>query len=150
MRKILLTMICFFLIVAVSYGANGLIVVKSANSVKETADKLEKVLLHKGMIIFARINHAEGAKKAGEKLRATELIIFGNPKIGAQLMQSAQTSGIDLPLKALIWEDKSGQVWIAYNDPQYVANRHNIKDCGNILAKMKKALSEFVKAAATK
>jgi len=126
---------------------NGLISTKSAYSVETTADRLEHALLAKGMTVFARINHAEGAKKIGKSLRSTEVIIFGNPKIGTRLMQCAQSVAIDLPQKALIWEDASAQVWLTYNAPEYLLKRHGIKGCDKVIHKITNALSNFAKAA---
>ena len=99
------------------------------------------------MTIFVRINHSEGAKKVGIDLPATELIIFGNPKVGSPLMNCNRTVGIDLPQKALIWKDENGQVWLSYNAPQYLAKRHDLKECMEVIKKVEKALSNFSKAA---
>jgi uncharacterized protein (DUF302 family) len=99
------------------------------------------------MTVFMRINHAEGAQKVGKKLRPTELIIFGNPKVGAPLMQCGQSVAIDLPQKALIWQDEAGQVWLSYNDPKYLASRHGIKECGEVIKKIEKALGNFARMA---
>ena len=126
---------------------SGLIHIKSSHDVKNTAQRLETVLKEKGMSVFLRIDHSEGARKVGEKLRPTELVIFGNPKVGAPLMQCAQTVAIDLPQKALIWQDESGQVWLTYNDPQYLAGRHKIGGCEAVLDKVRNALTNFAKAA---
>src|SRR5262249_20682577 len=90
--------------------------------------RLEAALKQKGIQVFARVDHAAGAKEVGIELRPTLLLIFGNPKAGTPLMQSNQTVGIDLPLKALIWEDADGKVWLTYNRPDYVAERHGIAD----------------------
>ena len=103
--------------IGVSTAADEMINVKSVHSVAQTADRLEKVLEAKGMTLFTRIDHAAGAAKVGEELRPTELLIFGNPKVGTPLMQCSQTVAIDLPQKALIWEDNEGSVWFSYNDP---------------------------------
>jgi uncharacterized protein (DUF302 family) len=126
---------------------DGLVHVKSAHDVKTTADRLEKVLEAKGMTLFNRINHAAGAKSVGRQLRPTELVIFGNPKVGSPLMACQQTVGIDLPQKALIWQDKSGQSWFSYNRPAYLKNRHQIEGCDEVIAKVSKALENFAKAA---
>lgn len=126
--------------------ADGMTRVKSASSVSVTIDKLEAVLKKKGMTIFKRVLHSEGAAKVGLEIRDTELLIFGNPKIGTLLMQCQQSAALDLPMKALAYKDKSGQVWLAYNDPQYIADRHHIKDC-KVIGKMTKALANFTKAA---
>ncbi|MFV2061363.1 MAG: DUF302 domain-containing protein [Gammaproteobacteria bacterium] len=121
----------------------GLVTIKSANSVKVTLDKLEAVLKSKGITIVTRWSHDAGAKKVGIELRPTELLIFGNPKLGSHFFTSQQTSGIDLPLKALAWEDEDGQVWLTYNDPAYIAERHGIEDRAEIVAKMTGALQKF-------
>ena len=124
-------------------GGNGLVVKKSNNTVKVTLDKLEAVLKSKGMTIVTRWSHDAGAKKVNMSLRPTELLIFGNPKMGTHLFTSQQTAGIDLPMKALAWEDEKGQVWLAYNDPQYIADRHGIKNRPEIIKKMTGALNKF-------
>jgi len=128
----------------------GMIVIKSANSVKVTLDKLEAVLKKKGITIVTRWSHDVGAKKVGIKLRPTELLIFGNPKLGSHFFTSRQTSGIDLPLKALAWQDEKGQVWLGYNDPAYIATRHKITDRSEIVAKMTGALRKLTSIAVAK
>ncbi|MEI8624597.1 DUF302 domain-containing protein [Pseudoalteromonas sp. B137] len=110
-------------------AVEGLISVKSPLSAKATMDKFENLAKQKGLNIFARIDHAAGAKKVEQQLRPTEVLIFGNPKGGTPLMQCAQTIGIDLPLKALVWEDAQSQVWLSYNDPAHIAARHNVPNC---------------------
>ena len=126
---------------------NGLITIRSGNSVKVTVDRLEADLKAKGITVFARIDHGAGAVSAGMPLRPTELLIFGNPKAGTPLMQVNQTIGIDLPLKVLVWEDASRSVWISYNDPVWLAQRHKLGDnaaaavkaMGGMLAKLAEA-----------
>lgn len=103
---------------------NGLTTLPSIRSAKETMDRLEADVRAKGMTVFARIDHAAGAKEAGLPLRPTEVLIFGNAKGGTPLMQALQTTGIDLPLKALVWEDAGGKVWLSYNEPAWIAARH--------------------------
>jgi len=105
-------------------SANGLITIASAHGVKDTIDRLEADVKAKGMTVFARIDHAAGAQAAGMALRPTELLIFGNAKGGTPLMQAQQTIGIDLPLKALAYEDAAGKVWLAYNEPAWLTQRH--------------------------
>jgi len=105
---------------------NGLVTIASEYSVKETIDRLEAEAKSKGLTVFARIDHAAGASAAGLSLRPTELLIFGNAKGGTPLMQAAQPIGIDLPLKALAWEDSTGKVWLSYNEPAWLAGRHGI------------------------
>jgi len=135
--------ILFGLFTSIAIADSSMVTVKSAHSVSKTADRLESVLKAKGMTVFTRINHVEGAKKVDKELRPTELVIFGNPKVGTPLMQCAQTVAIDLPQKALIWEDESGAVWLAYNDPTYLAKRHAIEGCEKVLNKVKGALGKF-------
>ena len=99
------------------------------------------------MTIFKRVNHTAGADKVGLQLRSTELLIFGNPKVGTPLMQCSQTAALDLPQKALAYKDETGQVWLAYNDPAYMAKRHNIKDCDAAVQKVTNALAKFTSVA---
>ncbi len=147
MIRVLLSSFIFFGLVSVAVADNGLVNVKSAHSVKDTADRLEKALTTKGMTVFIRIDHAAGAKKVGLSLPPTELVIFGNPKVGTPLMQCSRSVAIDLPQKALIWEDDQGQVWLTYNDPAYLATRHAITGCEAVLEKVGSALQNFAAAA---
>ena len=147
MRQILCTIIALFILASQVYAENGIISVKSSHDVKATAHRLENTLKQKGMTVFIRINHAEGAQKVGIKLRPTELVVFGNPKVGAPLMQCSQSTAIDLPQKALIWEDEKGQVWLSYNDQNYLVGRQGITGCAEAIKKIEKALSNFAKAA---
>ncbi|MBE9534691.1 MAG: DUF302 domain-containing protein [Proteobacteria bacterium] len=147
MRYLLCTLMAIFFFASVTYADNGIISIKSSHDVKTTVDRLENILREKGMTVFIRINHAEGAQKVGKKLRPTELIIFGNPKVGTPLMQCGQSVAIDLPQKALIWQDEAGQVWLSYNDPKYLASRHSIKECDEIIKKIEKALGNFARMA---
>jgi uncharacterized protein (DUF302 family) len=107
-------------------AVDGLTTIPSAYGAKETADRLEAEIRAKGMAVFARIDHAAGAAQAGLALRPTEVLIFGNAKAGTPLMQASQTIGIDLPLKALVWQDASGKVWLSYNEPSWIARRHGL------------------------
>jgi uncharacterized protein (DUF302 family) len=109
---------------------NGLVALKSAFPVKETLDRLAHLVESKGLTVFCRIDHAANAVSAGLELRPTEVLIFGNAKGGTPLMQAAQTIGIDLPLKALAWQDASGQTWLGYNDPSWLTSRHGIEALG--------------------
>ncbi|MDH3558891.1 MAG: DUF302 domain-containing protein [Deltaproteobacteria bacterium] len=147
MRYLLCTLMAMFFFASVTYADNGIISIKSSHDVKTTVDRLENILREKGMTVFIRIDHAEGAQKVGKKLRPTELIIFGNPKVGTPLMQCGQSVGIDLPQKALIWQDEAGQVWLSYNAPKYLASRHSIKECGEVIKKIEKALGNFARMA---
>jgi len=143
MRYLLLTIVSVVFYSSSAIAHDGLVQIKSSHDVKVTADRLEQVLNAKGMTVFIRINHAAGAEKVGKMLRPTELVIFGNPKIGTPLMQCAQSIGIDLPQKALISEDEAGQVWFSYNDPMYLAKRHEVKGCDEVLKKVSNALAKF-------
>ena len=107
---------------------NGMIHLASPYSVSETLRRLESLLQARGLAIFARIDHSGEAEKAGLKMRPTQLLIFGSPKQGTPLMVASPTLAIDLPLKALAWEDASGKIWLSYNTPEYLKQRHNIPD----------------------
>ncbi len=133
--------------VSMASDTNGMIKIKSTHSVSETINKLEAVLSKKGMTIFKRVDHSAGANKVGLQLRPTELLIFGNPKVGTPLMQCSQTAALDLPQKALAYKDKDGQVWLVYNDPAYMAKRHKLKNCDTAVQKVTNALAKFARAA---
>ncbi len=104
----------------------GLVSIASTFGPKETAERLEAAIKSKGLTVFARVDHAAGAAAVGMALRPTEVLMFGNAKGGTPLMQAAQTIGIDLPLKALVWQDAAGDIWLGYNDPAWLAQRHGI------------------------
>lgn len=150
MKTIYLAALLVLFIAIPVMAADGVINVQSAFNVGETADRLESILTEKKMTIFKRIKHSEGAGKVGIELRETELIIFGNPKVGSPLMKCQQSVAIDLPQKALIWEDGKSKVWISYNDPRYLEKRHDISNCEEVISKIEKALSGITKAATTK
>jgi uncharacterized protein (DUF302 family) len=105
---------------------NGIVSTPSSHSVDQTVEKLAAMLQAKGVALFALVDHSGEAEKVGMKMRPTKLLIFGNPKAGTPLMLAAPSSAIDLPLKILVWEDSERQVWISYNSPQYLQNRHGI------------------------
>jgi uncharacterized protein (DUF302 family) len=105
---------------------NGLVSIESSVPAPETLDRLTAALAGRGLAIFARVDHAAGAASVGLVLRPTEVVLFGNPKGGTALMQDRQTSGIDLPLKMLVWEDSTGKTWLTYNDPRWIAARHGL------------------------
>jgi uncharacterized protein (DUF302 family) len=147
MKKSILTLALLGLFSATAQAGDGLISVKSAHDVPTTTDKLVAVLEEKGMKVFARIDHAAGAKKVEMTLEPTELVIFGNPKMGTALMKCGHGVAIDLPLKALVWEDGDGQTWLGYNDPAFLAERHKLEGCDKVLEKMGKGVAGFAKAA---
>lgn len=139
------------LLLAAPAGADrpqGLEVKQSAHSVDVTAERLRAQLRTKGITLIADIDHAAAAARADLALRPTRLLIFGNPKLGTPLMQSAQSVGIDLPLKVLIWQDEEGAVWLGCNDPAWILARHGIDDRPAIAGKMSKALAGMTDAAA--
>ncbi len=148
MKRLILLFSLIALVPVMAQAADdGMISKKSKFSVKVTLDRLENVLRKKGITIVTRWSHDAGAKKAGIDLRPTELLIFGNPKMGSHFFTSNQTAGIDLPMKALAWKDEKGQVWLTYNDPVYIANRHSINDRPAIVKKMTGALNNLTNAA---
>src|ERR1700719_2670804 len=102
----------------------GIARIRSRHPVTETIARLESILKERGILVFARIDFSGDAARAGLTMRTEQMLIFGNPKAGTPLMVAAPTAGLDLPLKALVWEDTDGSAWIAYNDPEYVIKRH--------------------------
>jgi uncharacterized protein (DUF302 family) len=126
-------------------AADGLIAIKSNRGPAETMERLVAEVKAKGLTVFARIDHAAGAKEAGLVLQPTELVIFGNAKGGTLLMQANQAIGIDLPLKALVWQDESGDTWLSYNDPAWFAQRHGL---GNQVEAPVKAMTAMLGAVA--
>jgi uncharacterized protein (DUF302 family) len=126
--------------------APGLTTIPSSYGPKDTMDRLEAAVKTMGMTAFARIDHTAGAIAAGLSLRPTEVLIFGNAKAGTPLMLSVQTIGIDLPLKALVWQDASGKTWLSYNDPAWLAQRHGVSG-GAAVGNMAAALDVVTKAA---
>ena len=129
-------------------AADGLTTISSNHGPKVTMNRLEAEVKAKGMIVFARIDHAAGAAGVGLSLPPTELLIFGNAKAGTPLMQSVQTIGIDLPLKALVWQDSSGNTWLSYNDPAWLAKRHGLDgDTEATLGAMARTINAVAEAA---
>jgi uncharacterized protein (DUF302 family) len=125
----------------------GLTTIASRFGPKETMNRLEAEIRAKGMTVFARIDHAAGAAEVGLTLAPTELIIFGNARGGTPLMQSRQTVGIDLPLKALVWEDTAGKTWLSYNEPGWIAQRHGLANAEPVVSKLAALLSAISKTA---
>jgi uncharacterized protein (DUF302 family) len=130
-------------------AADGLTTLRSSHGPKDTMDRLKAEVKAKGLTVFARIDHATGAADVGLPLRPTELLIFGNAKAGTPLMQSAQTIGIDLPLKALVWQDAAGITWLSCNDPRWLAQRHGLgHDADATAGAMAAGLDAMVRTAA--
>ena len=128
-------------------AVQGLTTIKSSHSPRETMKRLEAAITAKGLTVFARIDHAAGASGAGLSLRPTEVLIFGNAKGGTPLMQPVQTIGIDLPLKALVWQDATGETWLSYNDPAWLAARHGLNGMEGVAAKLADVLKAVADAA---
>ena len=126
---------------------NGLITTSSPYDVIETSDRLESIIKEKDLTVFNHIDHSANAANAELELKPTQVIIFGNPKVGTPLMQCSATSAIDLPQKILIYQDSANQTQIVYNDPSYLQKRHNINDCDSVLEKVSGALEGIVEAA---
>ena len=126
----------------------GLTSIQSSFGPKETMNRLEAEIEAKGLSVFARIDHAAGAAEVGLTLAPTELIIFGNARGGTPLMQSVQTIGIDLPLKALVWQDASGKTWLSYNEPRWIAQRHGVAGAESTIDKIADLLSAIAREAA--
>ena len=128
---------------------DGITIVESNLGARETTDRLAAEVKAKGLTVFARIDHAAGAAEVGMQLRPTELLIFGNARGGTPLMQANQLAGIDLPLKALVYQDAAGKVWLAYDEPNWIAQRHHLGDsvAANVQS-LTKALAALVAGAA--
>lgn len=150
-KRILFVMLCGLLASAPALADNhGLIKKKSPYTVSVTLDRLESLLKKKGITVALRWNHAARAKSVGMALADSQLLVFGNPKLGTPLMQSNPQMGIDLPMKALAYKDAAGQVWLMYNDPTYLKKRHAITDKDKVFAKMAGALDKLTSLAVQK
>ena len=130
---------------------DGIITIASEFSVRETVDRLEHIIGSRGFSVFAHIDHSAAASKSGMQLRPTELLVFGNPKVGTSLMQDKQTAGLDLPAKILVWEAADSSVWLSYNAATWIAKRHDLgaKSDASIM-KIEAVLADISKAAATR
>jgi uncharacterized protein (DUF302 family) len=128
---------------------HGLVAMKSPYGATETMARLEAQLRQRNLAVVARVDHGAAATRIGQTLRSTEVIIFGNPQAGTPLMQCAQTAGIDLPMKALVWVDAASQTWLGYNDPVWIAHRHGGGDCP-AAENVRKALAGIAEATVAK
>ena len=128
MKLVYSCLILLGLVMPVFAEDNGLTTVPSRHSVQETINRLESIVKARGLRVFARIDFAADAQQAGLAMPPTQLLIFGNPKAGTPLMLASPSVAIDLPLKALAWEDAAGKVWISYNKPEYLKERHGLPD----------------------
>ncbi|NOH95228.1 DUF302 domain-containing protein [Vibrio sp. 99-70-13A1] len=131
-------------------ASNGLVKYESNYSVKETADRFEELAKSKGLTLFARVDHQKNAQSVDLELRPTEVIIFGNPKVGTPLMQCAQNVAIDLPQKVLVSQDVNNKVWLSYNNPSYLMKRHDIEGCDAVINNISGVLSGLAKASVAK
>ncbi|MGF1527697.1 MAG: DUF302 domain-containing protein [Candidatus Competibacterales bacterium] len=126
----------------------GLIHFKSPDSVADTADRFTRMAQERGLNVFTRVDHSSGAQSAGLELPPTVVVLFGNPKAGTPLMQCQRTVAIDLPQKALVWQDEMGQTWLSYNDPQYLMERHQLGEgCATPIQRIGQALNGLATAA---
>ena len=141
-RLIAVSMLCA--IATAAHAADGLIELKSAHSVADTGSRLVAAIEARKLTLFARVDHAAGAKKVDKSLRPTEVFIFGNPNAGTPLMECAQSMGIDLPLKMLVWQVADGSVMLGYNDPVWLARRHGTA-CEQPVNNISKALDGIAK-----
>ncbi len=147
MRFLAVFLIAVFALGPLARANDALVVKPSPHSVAKTLDRLSAVMKKKGVTVFARIDHTAGAKKIDADLRPTQLLIFGNPKLGTPMMQSNQQIGLDLPLKALAWQDAGGKVWLAYTKPAALAERFAVTDRDAVVKKMTGALDNLTNAA---
>ena len=133
---------------AAHVSEGGVVTIESAHDVATTIDRLEEVVEGAGARVFARVDHAAGAANAGMELRPTQMLMFGNPKLGTPALQAGQTIGMDLPLRVVAWEDESGKVMLSYTDPAVMAARHGIAADHPVVAKMTGALAKLTGKAA--
>jgi len=147
-KMLLVALVLYFAgIAAANASDDDVITKKSPHDVTTTLDRLEKIVKEKGITVMARVDHAKNAEGVGMELRPTQLLIFGNPKLGTALMQADQRIGLDLPMKVLVWEDADGNVWLAYVDPEELAERYGIDEDHEVVKKLQKALDAFTTAA---
>ena len=147
MKKLITLLLFSFCLSSHASDTESLISIESKHSAKDTADKFESIIKSKGLTLFARIDHQKNAAGVDLKLRATEVIIFGNPKVGTPLMLCSQGAAIDLPQKMLISTDAEGKTSLTYNNPKYNKERHNIEGCDEVVGKISKVLNALATAA---
>lgn len=125
------------------HASDGMVNLKSNYNVNKTTDRFVKILKSKGITVFTVVDHLKGANSVGLKMNPSKIVIFGNPKLGTQIMQCEPKSAIDLPMKALIWQDKNQQTWFSYNDMKYVMKRHKLSCANGVLTKISKVMSKL-------
>jgi uncharacterized protein (DUF302 family) len=127
-----------------SDAVTGLVTIACNSSVRDTANRLAELIEANGLRVFARIDHAGNAAEVGMELRPTELLIFGNPQGGTPLMQDCQTAGLDLPFRALVWEDERSRIWLTYNDPAWLAERHGLSSVSDpVIETIKRGMAKM-------
>ena len=131
-------------------NGSGTIKMESAHDAVTTLDRLEAIFKEKGITVFARVDHAAGAKSIGEDMAPTQLLLFGNPKLGTPLMKVNREAGYDLPMKALAWTDDSGKTWLAVTDPEALKGRYGLEAAAPVIEKMSGAVMAMGKAATSK
>lgn len=146
MKHLIFGLIAATLALPVSAEENGLITKPSKYGYQETQSRLEAALKEKGMVLFAKVDHTEGASKAGLKMLPETVTIFGNPKGGTPFMVSNPLAAIDFPMKALVWEDGKGKVFLTYNTLEFVTQRHHISDQGALAQKLDGVLAGIAKS----
>lgn len=147
MKSIMLMVLCGFLASFSAIASEGLVSLESPYTVKKTADRFESIILAKGLSLFARIDHKENAESVNLAMPETELILFGNPKVGTPLMNCAPAVAIDLPQKVMIQKGNDNKVRISYNNPEYLQKRHDIQGCDQVISKIAAVLNKLSTAA---
>lgn len=142
-------LVSLFVVVAAAQD-DGLVRVRSSRDFTQTVRALDSALAARNLTVFARVDHAANAARVSQELRPTTLFIFGNPQVGTRLMQCTQTSGIDLPLRVLVWEDASRAVWVGYIDMAHLSARHRLEECQDTLNRINAALAELAAAATSR
>jgi uncharacterized protein (DUF302 family) len=148
MFRLAMTVLSVVLLVSTANAMDGMIELRSAHAPHASVDRLEAIAKARGMKVFVRIDHAAGAHSIGQKLRPTELIIFGDPRGGTPLMLCSQTYGLDLPLRVLAWEDAKGASWLGYRDLATLGHAHPDAGCDEALKRLTTILDDLVREAA--
>lgn len=143
-------LVSLFVVTATVAQDDGLVRVRSARDFTQTVRALDSALAARNLTVFARVDHAANATRVSLELRPTTLFIFGNPQVGTRLMQCTQTSGIDLPLRVLVWEDASQVVWVGYVDMAQLSARHRLQECQDTVNRINAALAELAAAVTTR
>jgi len=146
----ILVLMIVFIFPLLAIAEKGVVTIESEYSVEVTSERFESIIKAKKFTVFSRIDHQKNATNVNLKIRPSTLILFGNPKVGTKLIQCAQSVAIDLPQKVLVWADSDDKVWLSYNDPEFIAERHNIQGCDMLINRISKVLSKLSLAATKK